>query len=479
MIKFNDDNIYVGYIKELLHSFNLPTCKVKKDSSKFILGEYYIDKELEQVRVVTQLSSSGEVVESQRVCDYKFNDKILNLTKNLEIRNTYYDSYTHNYLGNYLRFLRDYLDLDLMQMYNCFSNESPKNLNIEIVDIKNSNFVYPVSSKSDYNIFMISVKPNTTYTLLLEYQNAFNIFCGFYSNNKYIEMVNTPPDSVNSLEAKTFKTISSGCAFNKPILVNIPQLTSEEEIRQEDNLKLFICLPNTYIDNIVILEGDYIKNSQTIITESGKRLGNVFFEHIPGAVYQNNDTHTWFFNDIDTHKADTLSANACEYNPNMHNYVITFADGSTWTSPNVDVVGNYDFITKNQLMEFSTSTKYLLADRLVEYLSDNVITHIDEIVENIKRVQVLIAGYDKDFNSSQYGKWDIDINKWIYKYISTHGNTGDLTYRDIYRDVLCFVDKDIESVLVRIKKSIVENENKTDREKKALKLLDALGGIYA
>ena len=54
-----------------------------------------------------------------------------------------------------------------------------------------------------------------------------------------------------------------------------------------------------------------------------------------------------------------------------------------------------------------------------------------------------------------------------------------MTYRDIYRDVLCFVDKDIESVLVRIKKSIVENENKTDREKKALKLLDALGGIYA
>lgn len=479
MIKFNDDNIYVGYIKELLHSFNLPTCKVKKDNSKFILGEYYIDKELEQVRVVTQLSSSGEVVESQRVCDYKFNDKILNLTKNLEIRNTYYDSYTHNYLGNYLRFLRDYLDLDLMQMYNCFSNESPANLNIEIVDNKNPNFAYHVSSNSDYNIFMVSVKPNTTYTLALEYLNTFNIFCGFYSNNKYVKMINTPPDSENSLEAKTFKTIGSGCAFNNPIKIDIPALTSEEEIRQENNLKLFICLPNTYTDNIVILEGDYIKNTQTIITESGMRLCNVFFEHIPGAVYQNNDTHTWFFNNIDTHKADDVSANTCEYNQNMHNYVITFEDGSTWTSPNVDVVGNYDFITKNQLLEFSTHTKYLLADRLVEYLSDNVITHIDEIVENIKRVQVLIAGYDKDFNSSQYGKWDIDINKWIYKYISTHGNSGDLTYRDIYKDVLCFIDKDIESVLVRIKKSIVENENKTDREKKALKLLDALGGIYA
>lgn len=477
MIKFNDDNIYVGYIKELLHSFNLPTCKVKKDNSKFVLGEYYIDRDLEEVRVVTQLNSSGEIVDSQRICDYKFNDKVLNLTKNLEIRNAYYDAYTHNYLGNYLRFLRDYLDLDLMQMYNCFSNESPANINIEVVDINDSQFSYPISTNDSYNIFMISVKPDTTYTLSLEYSNAFNIFCGFYSNNKYIEMINTPPDSTDSLEAKTLKTIGSGCSFNRPIMIHIPALSTEEEIRQESNLKLFICLPNTYTDNIVLLEGDYSKNTQIIITNSGEKLADAFFEHRPEAMYQKDGY--WWFNEINTGKSDTLEVTSCEYIHDTQRYFITFSDDSTFTTPTIPLVGNYDFITRNQLMEFKTPVKYLLADRLVEYLSDNVITHVDEIIDNIKRVQVLLAGYDENFKDEKYGKWSRDINKWIYKYISTHGNSGDLFYRDIYKDILCFVDKDIESVLVSIKKSLVENENKSDRELKALKLLDALGGLYA
>ena len=55
--------------------------------------------------------------------NYSFGDRIPNITKNLKIRNVVYDSYTHKYLGDYLRFIRDYTGLDLMPLYNCFSNE--------------------------------------------------------------------------------------------------------------------------------------------------------------------------------------------------------------------------------------------------------------------------------------------------------------------------------------------------------------------
>lgn len=51
-------------------------------------------------------------------------------TKTLEIRNNRYDSYTHYYLGEYLRFLRDYNQLDLMSLYNCFGNERVDNLRV-------------------------------------------------------------------------------------------------------------------------------------------------------------------------------------------------------------------------------------------------------------------------------------------------------------------------------------------------------------
>ena len=40
MIKFNDNNIYVGYIKQLLKDFNLPRCQVYKEE----LSNFFVDK---------------------------------------------------------------------------------------------------------------------------------------------------------------------------------------------------------------------------------------------------------------------------------------------------------------------------------------------------------------------------------------------------------------------------------------------------
>lgn len=34
MIKFNDRNIFTGYVKTLLKDFNLPTCKVFKNKAE-------------------------------------------------------------------------------------------------------------------------------------------------------------------------------------------------------------------------------------------------------------------------------------------------------------------------------------------------------------------------------------------------------------------------------------------------------------
>ena len=305
------------------------------------------------------------------------------------------------------------------------------------------------------------------------------MFYGFYSHNKYIQMTDKPSTSSDSIEAKTFTTYDAGLTFSKPVLLHSPELTEEEQIKQEDNLKLFIILPTSYTDNIVLLEGDYRKNSDVIATEDGEYLGNAFFEHIPGGVYVNGDTHTWFFNDIDTEVSDEVQVKHCNYNPDWHKFIIIFDDETVWTSDEVEPVGNYDYLTRLQLLAYQTHEKYLLSDRLREYLSDNVITHVDEIISNIKRVQILIAGYDKNFTFDAYGKWSEEINKWIYKYISTHGHNGDFMYRDIYKDLLCYVDKDVESILQSLRNELDNKVDKSSREVKALRVLDALGGIYA
>ena len=491
MIKYNDDNIFVGQIKELLKSFNLPMCKVKKDDSKFYVGEYYIDKDLGGIYKVDSVNLDKTLAESTLIKDYKFNDEVLNLTKHLEIRNNFYDSYTHAYLGNYLRFLRDYFDLDLMCMYNCFTNESPTNMNIDVYDkvIANGDCFEINSNNPNYNIFMIPVKPETKYTLAFEYLGSFATFFGFYSKNHYLMPGDIPSES-SSLEANTLTFHDSGIRFNSPMIIETPELSSDEQLKQASNLKLFIILPNTFTDNIVLLEGDYLKDVELLITDKGKLLGNSFFEYIPEGFEIVGET--WRFNGEDTNKLKTLNISDCTYNKNSHKFNVVFSDGTTWTSQQYKESGNYDYITKLQLLEYATSTKYLLADRLKEYLTSNVITHIDEIVDNIKRVQILLTGYDESFKFKNYGIWTDDINKWIYKYIATHGNDGDLSFRDIYRDVLCFVDKDIESVLNTLKiEELSEQElaqmseeerseyfAKLDRQKRAIKVLNSLGGIY-
>ena len=500
MIKYNDDNIYVGQIKELLHSFNLPTCKVKKDSSKFYVGEYYIDKDLGGLYKVESVNEDKTLNESTLVQSYKFNDDILNITKHLEIRNNFYDSYTHTYLGNYLRFVRDYLDLDLMSMYNCFSNESPINLHIKIADkVAYNQHIYRDilvdSNDINYNIYMIPVKQDTTYTLAFDYENSFSIFYGFYYNNNYLVPGDNLPDDVSSIEASTFKTFGE-IRFRKPKVIKTPSLNTENELRYENNLKLFIVLPNSFINNIVLIEGDYTKSVETFITQKNQLLGNAFFGHI-SEKFDDVDG-VWYFNDVNTNISSITYPliSSCNFNEDDSKFYITFSNSDEASVEYISTSkldgSNYDFISRLQLLEYSTSTKYLLADRLQEYLSNNVITHIDDIIPNIKRVQMKLLGYDSSFNVPEYGIWSDNINKWIYKYISTHGNSGDITFRDIYRDVLCFVDKDIESVINTLQieelteeqiEELSEKERSEyltsiERQRKAKKVIDSLGGIY-
>ena len=155
MFTFNNETIFAGYIKQLLADFNLPKYKVYTQEDAVYHEEalkhntehpddLWPEESVNVIESITDTMADqstdvkyikyinyikGNNIEryinkkwTPTKWHYHYNKKELNQTKSLVIKSNIYDSYTHEYLGDYLRFQRDYNNIDLMSMYNCFSN---------------------------------------------------------------------------------------------------------------------------------------------------------------------------------------------------------------------------------------------------------------------------------------------------------------------------------------------------------------------
>ena len=201
------------------------------------------------------------------VTPYLYNKKYLNRTKNLKIDNNVYDAYTHEYVGDYLRFQRDYNNLDLMPLYNCFSNTVCTNLDLTVDTDKNVNGVFN-SSDQNYKIYMVPVKLFKKYTIAIECRSYIEVFCGLYDTS--LSDLVTKGNKFEMLPRITYAFFNS-TQFNRPVLYDkLADIKAQlntifdndyemlSDISQhEQNLKLFIKVPAKNKSSITILEGDY------------------------------------------------------------------------------------------------------------------------------------------------------------------------------------------------------------------------------
>lgn len=110
---------------------------------------------------------------------YYYNQFIPNYTRHLVIKDDIYDSYTHEYLGDYLRFKRDYLGINLMSLYNCFSNRICSRLSIS-AKLGNNVEINFDTSNSEYKIYMLPAKLNKDYTIAIESDIPVEICCAVF-----------------------------------------------------------------------------------------------------------------------------------------------------------------------------------------------------------------------------------------------------------------------------------------------------------
>ena len=453
MLQFNNNHIFTGYLKQFLSSFNLPTCRIytaefekyysehgKEDprvieSIPIAVADKYqadnVDDSLVRTAVgITYLkdgsaqqyfwdtsnwdttSNENTVIKywkSIKTLHYNGN-KILGLTKTLKNPTTLYNFQTHEYLGDYLRFLRDYENINLMSMYNCFSNRLCNNIKLsqewQIVykdedsgETKEKTIRANINAyDTNYKIYVLPVKLFENYTIAIDCYQGLEMFCGFYNekldtSEKALDLFRrtytkipkaqfNQPFIYNKLDKEYWSWEAENRAVgNNSILNNTKKFLRSEVALRESELKLFIKVPATNTSSIVVLEGDYRNFNDSIYTVSTK----------DGWQYKSNSTVA-NFETTRTYKNSTLPPlNLREFKP----------------------------ISKLQLLALNTGISYPFADRLIEYLVMNVIVPNDATPDNIKRLQKVMedCGYSFQIN----GIWEPKMQMILYDYLMNSG----------------------------------------------------------
>lgn len=390
MFKLNNTNIFTGYIKELLHSTNIPTIDVYKEGTQVFNNNYYIKD-----NNIVYINSNGlmEIVKT-----YHDNEEILVpkvLTRHLEITNNIYDADTHFMLGKYLRWLKSYHKINLMSLYNCFCKNMPINLNINFND-NNKNIIFS-SDDSSYVIYMFPVSLNEKYTIAMDCDLPVEITCGYFDAFKMDNQ------ELDVMYGRTYKKIA-GLKFNAPVLYDkLSSLTGINEIsyRNRDKLKMFLKVPVSCTSSIVVLEGDYTSaNNRVLYTGNTGIINQQYKKTIVNL--EDNDNMIWDALDNETFDSSKLSSPL-------------------------------------QLLKMNDGQSYCFSDRLVEYLIGNTIDKLDTISDNIKRIQYVIRqrfpGNSFSAFTRDWGIWSDKLQCIIYSY-ATSGET--------HFDSLGYVDKDVE-----------------------------------
>ena len=403
MITFNENHIFGNYIKQLLKSFNLP---------HYNNGRWAND-----------------------IPNYVFNKKIPNVTKNFKINSNNYDAYTHEYLGEYLRFYRDYTKVNLMPLYNCFSNNLCAKLSYKIYEDPKTK-LKPLASfntnDKNYKIYYFPIKLDSDYTIAIDSASNVELCCGIYSKYQ-INDINisvpantgvpanteiTPPnylikstDTAASVDIYTLDLPKltyekhNFMNFHQPIIYNRLQTSNIQNDtiikilkKYEDNLKLFIKMDINSETSITVLEGNYLNYNDTSIE-------NIYEEGTNKVIAFKKIQNKTIFNFDKLDKLETI---------------------------------DLPFITNLDLLKFNTGTSYPFADRLIEYLTDNAITSQDELKDNIKRVQTVME--DNQIEFIYDGIWEDKIKYYIYDNMQKDENN----MFKANHDILGYIDKDSE-----------------------------------
>ena len=428
--KFYTDTIIGRFIKHLLSVEKIPYLNIVSDYDILIKDCLYIYKNYVIKCVTTgKLSvspteelypsdklypsvvlfpNSGEQLAQFKVIRFLNSQQDKRFSYSYMSTKNYYDSETHRFLGEYLRFLKGMYHLDLMPFYNCYNQDLIDNIQLRkdtanVILYPNeklypSNYLKPgvnrqsvttyelSETETSTKVLCIPIKFNKTYTIAIECNSSVILRGVILSNNHLVKdskSTNTyladHSDLVASYRVKQFTR------FSEPFTYSI-HTASPLLYKQEKNLRLLIQLPASNRSSITVLEGDYTK-------------------------------------------LDTVNT----------------------TNTEKGTVRIYNIFKNLSLLQSNTYESYAFSDRLIEYLLQNVICNQDGLTGNISRAQIALRSVDKEFDSlfdsnCALGVWDNYTSNAVSRFIDNCSEKYYLLDQDGN------INKDVESLFVSLAK---------------------------
>lgn len=419
MQQFYTNTIESKFIKDLIATTPLPTIDTLYKGKWIVPGCYYItDCNIVKANHITDDEDNYEAFQfdpdnfsSQLtvISPYKFDSNYPGLTSTYSSINDGYDSKTHYYLGNYLRCIRDLHDINLMPFYNCYNGEYVTDIFIntstttttanetEVTTTKHS-IIQSDPNVRGKKVISIPVKFGETYSIFVDCGTEVEIMCGFYGNKGYISPTQTPAGEIkteNKYVSLKYTSFRDGFTYTTPK----PEKSTYPYTRF---FRMFIQLPLNTESSIVVLEGDYTTKNTTY------------------------GTYT--------------------YNEEEKQLTIDISDFPT------KVKQNQTLLSDLSLTQIASTVSYAFSDRLIEYLTYNVITGEETITQNISRVQQYASSlinaklnHTEPFNmlSSTPDVWDTKLQTYLFNLAK------ESKYIQNKLDLTGYVDKDVEQVITR------------------------------
>lgn len=463
--KFFTNTIESKFIKNLICNTPLPLCDSVKDGDIIYKGYNYIYKDN-----VICCKENGVLNRNNFdiICSYNIGEHKVGITQPLVNKDVYYDAFTHKYLGNYLRLIRDVYDINLMPYYNCFNYAIVGDALIE----KNPNYVKKTVKKTIYyatngyysgasiNInsncrqYTINDEPAEIVTIKTEggsilglglkskswemdyYEAASHILwkCNDSSIIGSSPIILTITYEQPTIPGFKGEYLYKATADNNPSykVLAIPVKFNKDYTIAVDNPLTTLLCPMIY-DELGLVQLDNKNLSDYVIIDKheveGSRFKQPFKVHIdmktddiitPEKLYAYQD---YLYLLIQMPITNTSS--------------IVVLEGD-FTSPCTHITGegySYEY-SPLTLLEVNDKQNYAFSNRLVEYLSNNIITQYDEFYGDIEYLQELL-------DKNPTGIWEDALRVEVFEKCLN----DNMSMKQGLYDINGYMNKDVEKIL--------------------------------